>query len=179
MRKIYIAGFNTSLPEVWSLSNKYKILCAKYGCKAVFPTTVDQIRKEEGRTFNTPLEEAQAIFRANLQKLDSADTIIANLDYYGNFYATSDTIFEMGYAYSKNKQIIGYYSHEYQAGYYALRGVITDQCTSEFGRPTNLMVACATSIIIQGDFEDCLELVLNGGSNYDGECKIYTISHHT
>lgn len=173
MEKIFLAGFNVYSPETKPAIMEYQILCTKYGCKALFPTTIEEVRAANRKPFDTPLSESQAVFRSNLKRIDSADVIIANLDYYSSYYSTSDTIFEIGYAYAKNKRIIGYVDHEYQTGYYTMRGCVMDQV----GQPSNLMVACATMIIIQGSFDSCLEYVLD--IKEDDECKIYTPIHRS
>ena len=177
MRKIYITGLNVTAPEVHSLIQSYKDICAKYEYEALFPATVEQLERQNGKLFDTPLEEAEAVFQANLQRIDSASAVIANLDYFDGFYV-SDTIFEIGYAYSRGKQIIGYFDHEYQAVYYALRDHIPEQfANGGFGRPSHLMVACATIVTIKGCL-DCLDYIYN--PKYDGEdekCKLYIINH--
>ena len=178
MKKIYIAGFDTSLPGVQPLVSKYKDVCAERDYIALFSATGEQLIAKNGRPFATPLEEARAIFQANLRMINSADAIIANLDYGENYYASSDTIFEIGYAYSKGKQIVGYVNHEYVAIYHAHHAHISKCYTSSFiGRPINLMVACATQVIFQGCFEDCLDYIYDPRHDNE-ECKIYTIEHH-
>lgn len=179
MKKIYLAGLDISLPapKIQPLIDGYKDICTKYDCEALFPTTTAEQLKIQGiESFDTPLEEAQTIFRANLQRIDSASAIVANLDYCDNFYL-NDTIFEIGYAYSRGKQIIGYVNHEYQMIYHALRtgGRISEYSVGYFGRPSNLMVACAVTPTIQGCFEDCLDYLYN--PKHEEDCRLYTINH--
>lgn len=167
MRKVYFSGFESVFLKSAYASERYALICAKYGFESLFPVDGNRLKEYNGRPIATLMEQNQAVFRYNTQKIDAADVVIVHLD---SFYriCTINTAFEAGYAFSKGKKVIGclnagetfngclvYNNNEYIVG-----------CTDQ---PANLMVASAMSYIIQGSMEDCLEQILGKIDILDGD----------
>ena len=103
MKKLYLAGFNASLPDAEKVKRKYTVLCSKYGYKIIFPADPRRIKDKKG-TLTTPLSRARSVFNSNLQKLEAADIVVANLNYFSGM-CTNNTAFEIGYANAVTKCI--------------------------------------------------------------------------
>ena len=160
MNKIYFAGFDVCSPETEIIRRKYQAVCAKYGYKAIFPISNRALRDKYGESLSTPLDESRAMFEENLRRIDSANIVIANLGYSFEL-CTNNTAFEIGYAHSKHKQVIGYRDVEFGMRFYNSQEKIAFQSVRNPNRPpANLMVVCAMPVIIQGELEDCLDWIL-------------------
>ena len=154
MKKVFFIGFNETL------FRHFAIVCAKYEFEAVFPTSrEDAIIKNEG-PFKDLLSEMRAIFSSDIKRIDSAEYVIANLNIF-NGICTNDTAFMVGYAFAKHKRVVGHAG----ANLLDLSGSFMDQtpCSVEekqAHQPASRMVAGATSVIIKGGIEACLETFL-------------------
>ena len=164
MKKILFAGFEQLTSNYTTLRNHIVALCAKYDYKAVFPAE-NKGRNKSGKLYDTPLDEAKAVYRNNLQRIDSVDSVIANLNYFnGCGFCTNDAAFMVGYAAAKEKQILGFVDAEHlsQPGCSVQDYMY---CAPDerkvLGRSASRMVACAISVIIRGSIEDCLEVVFS------------------
>lgn len=164
MKKILFAGFEQLTSNYTTLRNHIAALCAKYDYKAVFPAE-NKGRNKSGKLYDTPLDEAKAVYRNNLQRIDSVDSVIANLNYFnGCGFCTNDAAFMVGYAAAKGKQILGFVDAEHlsQPGCSVQDYMY---CAPDerkvLGRSASRMVACAISVIIRGSIEDCLEVVFS------------------
>lgn len=170
MVKIYFTGFNASSPIAKSTVKKYKLVCSKYGCQAIFPATTSEYKRNND-SFCTPLEIAHLVFDENLRRIDNANIVLANLNYSMGF-CTNNTAFEIGYAYANHKRIIGYRDVEYALRFYDLHKKFAYQTTPDDSeQPANLMTTCSMSVIVQGELEDCLELLFN--NPYEDMKNIY------
>ena len=170
MKKLYLAGFNASLPDADKVKKNYTALCGKYEYKILFPTDPRKIKTKEG-TFTTPLGRARSVFYNNLQKINAADVVVANLNYFSGI-CTNNTAFEIGYAAAKHKKIVGYMDAERIHNQYSIYEDAPDAINEGCNQPANVMVACALIAIIQGNFEDCLELLIND-SHKDRIAQLY------
>ena len=165
MKKIFFVGFDSSSSDDYvALRNHFGAVCHKFGCEAVFPIDGKRFR-EESRKYDTPLDEARAIFRSNLRRIDSASVVIANLNYFNSRgFCTNDAAFVIGYATSKDKQILGFVDAD---------GLSEARCNTQdymyytpdtkktLSRPVSHMAANALSVIIRGSIEDCLSVIFN------------------
>lgn len=149
MKKIYIAGFDVFRADAAEAGAYLKALCGRYGYEGLYP-----LDKEA--------DDAGAIFAGNLRLIERCDILIANLNNFRGLEPDSGTAFELGYAYARGKQILGYledtrplleklssqekYPGRDDWGY----------SVEDFGLPVNLMLGCAAEIV-QGGFEDCLQ----------------------
>ena len=157
MRTLYLAGFNTSLPDAEEVKQKYIARCNKYGYKIIFPTDPHQLKTKAG-SLATPMSKARSIYNNNLQKLEAADVVVANLNYFSGM-CTNNTAFEIGYAIAKGKKIVGYMDAERIYNQYSISEDMPDSVNESYNQPANVMVACSLIAIVQGDFEHCLEML--------------------
>ncbi|MBR2855379.1 nucleoside 2-deoxyribosyltransferase [Candidatus Saccharibacteria bacterium] len=158
MNKIYFAGFDDCSPVAEMVRRKYRIVCAKYGYKAIFPSNPSSIKNSGGEPF-TPLDESRAMFSENLRKIDSSNIVIANLGYSYEL-CTNNTAFEIGYAFSKHKRIIGYRDVDYIMKFHDAQRAVCRSANHQNRPPANFMTVCSMPVIIQGELEDCLDWLL-------------------
>lgn len=147
MRKIYIAGFDVFSPKAKQIGEKLKKACRRHGFIGLYPLDNDA-------------PGAKNIFLGNLKMIDGADFVVANLNNFRGLCMDDGTAFEIGYAFAKGKKIYGYIddSRSLQAkiGFEDNDGYIVE----DFRMPVNLMIGCATEVIVEGNFEECIELII-------------------
>lgn len=80
-----------------------KLLCAKYGFEGVFP--LDTELELSGLS---PEQQAEKIFTANTELMDSCDLIVADMTPYRGESMDVGTAFEMGYMSAQGKPVYGY-----------------------------------------------------------------------
>jgi nucleoside 2-deoxyribosyltransferase len=102
MQKIYLAGSDVFEPDAIEVGKKLKNLAAQYGFIGLFP--LDNTISTQG----APHEVARAIRDANLQLLESAEIVMANLNPFRGIEPDSGTVFEVGYATALGKQVYCY-----------------------------------------------------------------------
>jgi len=161
LQKIYIAGPDVFERDSIEIGKKYTQLCEKYGFIGQYP--LDNVID-----FNQAKRKiAQDIFVANEKLIDESDIVIANLNSFRGKEADSGTVWECGYAYAKGKKVYGYmqskrsyieqFSDTTEDG--GLFWDEEDRFIEDFDYPINLMIACSTIEIVEGGFEDVLELI--------------------
>jgi nucleoside 2-deoxyribosyltransferase len=101
--KVYLAGPEIFLPEAAEIGARQKAICRKYGIAAHFP--LDSSVDIAGLA---PQDAARAIFLANLEAIDAADAVIANMMPFRGPGMDGGTAFEMGYAHAKAIPIYAY-----------------------------------------------------------------------
>ena len=165
MMKIYLAG-----PEVFFLApqkegQRLKDICADHGFEGVFP-----LDGEIGLEGLAAWEIAEAIFDANIQKIDECSAVIANMTPFRGPGMDGGTAFEIGYAYREGKLIVGWSSddrdyidrvREYFGGKLEQSDRWRDPQgleVEDFGQPDNLMMSSAV-IDVVSDFETALKLL--------------------
>jgi len=165
MKKIYIAGPDVFEPDSIQIGKRYSKLCQEYGFKGLYP--LDNVVD-----FNQDKHSiAKDIYDANVELINEADIVIANLNPFRGKEADSGTIWETGYAFALGKKVYGYmnitnsYLEQFSENEKELKDdffVDKDGKTIEdFKHPINLMIACSCEQIIQGSFEDVLNLIKN------------------
>ena len=165
MKRIFFAGFEQPTSNCATLRGHIATLCTKYDYEAVFPSESKGMRNKSGKLYDTPLDEAEAIYRESLQRIDSSDAVIVNLNYFNACgFCTNDTAFMVGYAASKEKHILGFVDTEHLSEpRCSARNYM--YCAPDEGkvlsRLASRMVACAISVIIRGSIEDCLEVAFS------------------
>ena len=102
MKKVYLAGPDVFDPDPIATGEKLKALCAAYGFEGLFP--LDNLIEER----STPQETAEAIRKANLRLIRTADLIMANLNPFRGFEPDSGTVYEIGYAEALGKPVFSY-----------------------------------------------------------------------
>lgn len=159
--RIYLAGPDVFRPDAVAHGERLKALCAVHGCEGLYP--LDQAVPAG---IAEPAAQAAWIYRANLGLLESADAVLANLNFFRGAEPDSGTCFEVGYAVARGKPV---YGHVEAPGSLAMRirqrhpewcGTVpgTDRhgwMLEEFGLPLNLMLA-VPGIIVCGSVEQAL-----------------------
>lgn len=153
--RIYLAGPGVFRPDALEHGERLKELCAEFGFIGLYP-----LDKQVPNVIETPREQAAWIYRANLELLDQADVVLADLNFFRGGEPDSGTSFEVGYAAAQGKPIFGYLEGE---GSYAERllrqhpqlcgvsGVDCDGLQLEaFDLPLNLMLAVPATLICGG-----------------------------
>lgn len=100
---IYLAGPDVFWPNANDLGAAKKELCQQYGFTGLFP-----LDTELDLSGLSSFEAGLAIFRANINLMDSCDLIIANMTPFRGPSMDVGTAFEMGYIAALNKQVWGY-----------------------------------------------------------------------
>ena len=106
---IYLAGPDVfrAQEKVKEVSKALKEITKKYKQKSHFPLD-NALAPDDGDY--TSQAFSYKIFSANIELMDKADVIIANIQPYRGPNMDDGTAFEIGYGYSKNKLIYGYSS---------------------------------------------------------------------
>jgi nucleoside 2-deoxyribosyltransferase len=154
---IYLAGFDVFRPDAQAYGMALKGLCAQYGFDGLFPLDNAAPASLSGRAL------ARWIFEANLALLESADLVMANLNDFRGQEPDSGTCFEIGYAAARQIPVWAYTQDgrpliEQCATQTRADGIALDangMIVEDFGLPRNLMLACATTIVV-GDAQACL-----------------------
>tara|TARA_B100001123_G_scaffold267458_1_gene297755 strand:+ start:217 stop:771 length:555 start_codon:yes stop_codon:yes gene_type:complete len=165
MMKIYLAGPEVFFPAPQKEGQGLKDMCADHGFEGVFP-----LDDEVGMEGLAAWEIAGAIFDANIQKIDQCSAVIANMTPFRGPGMDGGTAFEIGYAYSEGKLIVGWTSddrdyidrvREYFGGKLEQSDRWRDPQgleVEDFGQPDNLMMSSAL-IDVVSDFETALKLL--------------------
>lgn len=143
MKKIYTAGFDVFYEDALKRGEALKAICKKYGFRGLYP-------------LDNHCENSRDIFLGNIDLIDEADIICANLNDFRGKDADSGTAFEIGYAYAKGKKLYGYRSSSL-----SLKETIGEKdeagfLTEDFGLSVNLMLGESCKIVT-GDFEACIK----------------------
>jgi nucleoside 2-deoxyribosyltransferase len=101
--RIYLAGPDVFLPDPMKAAKAKQEICQKYGFIGMFPfdnnlNLTDLSRKEAGI----------AIYKSNIQLMDSCDLIVANMTPFRGASMDVGTAFEMGYMTAQGKPVFGY-----------------------------------------------------------------------
>lgn len=161
MNKIYIAGPDVFEPDSIEIGKKHSALCHEYGFKGLYP--LDNIVD-----FNQAKQKiAQDIFTANIELIQEADIVIANLNPFRGKEADSGTTWECGYAIALGKDVYGYmddtsdYLEQFTANEKSMQNNLhvdsKGKTIEDFNHPINLMIACSCKEIIRGGFEEVLK----------------------
>jgi nucleoside 2-deoxyribosyltransferase len=99
--KLYLAGPEVFLPDAAAIGRRKRELCACRGLVGLFPL-------DNETSASTRADLPRAIFLGNIQMLDEADAVVANLTPFRGISADVGTVFEVGYAYASGKKVFGY-----------------------------------------------------------------------
>ncbi|HFU73948.1 MAG TPA: nucleoside 2-deoxyribosyltransferase [Helicobacteraceae bacterium] len=100
--KIYLAGPDVFEVKALKKGEQLKELCNRFGYKGLFP--LDNTLQLN----NTPHQNARRIRQANIELIQKADIIMANLNPFRGLEPDSGTVFEVGYAMALGKIVVGY-----------------------------------------------------------------------
>ncbi|QOY54803.1 nucleoside 2-deoxyribosyltransferase [Candidatus Sulfurimonas marisnigri] len=165
MKKIYIAGPDVFEPNSIEIGKEYSALCKEYGFKGLYPLdNIVDFSQEKKKI-------AKDIFVANVNLIEEADIVIANLNPFRGKEADSGTIWECGYASALGKKVYGYmddtseYINQFSKDEKKLVNNLhvdsNGKSIEDFSHPINLMIACSCYEIIKGRFEDVLSSLVN------------------
>lgn len=159
MKKIYLAGPDVFYPDALQRAQAHKALCSRYGFQPLHP-----LDKE--------LKEASAIYASNINLLDQADAVLANLEPFRGAEPDSGTSFEVGYAIAKKLPVIAYKlsspsliatveKHYSSVLYLPEQGHWIDKqgaLVENFDLPVNLMLG-SSCVLIPGELEMALQIL--------------------
>ncbi|MDG5789285.1 nucleoside 2-deoxyribosyltransferase [Evansella sp. AB-P1] len=164
-QKVYLAGFDVFYPNAKELGDEMKKICRANGFIGMFPM-------DNSISINRKLpksEIAKQIFQKNIELINEADIVVANLNVFRGAEPDSGTSFEIGYAYALKKKIYGYMDDSSSlpvkvSNYYSEvkeleDGIFIDKDgikIENLDNPVNLMLSVPTTIIF-GSFEDCIK----------------------
>lgn len=158
---LYLAGPDVFRPDAAVWAARARELCRVAGHVALIPFDDE-----------APLTAA-AIYRNNLERIASADAVLANLNPFRGNEPDSGTCVEIGYALALGKIVIGYVDDlrplRERLG---ASGPDADGCYSDaaghvvedFGLPLNLMLAVPLQLLKGGIAAALLALPQDGGS---------------
>lgn len=141
--KIYLAGPDVFRNDASNYGKWMVSKCNKYNFEAYFPMDLDTTC-------------AQSIYQFNLKLINDCDCIIANLNNFRGSEPDSGTVFEIGYAKSLNKLIIGYCKN-HKKNYSEFINYIDNEypIIENFNNRHNLMITCSLYKLVE-TFEDAL-----------------------
>ncbi|WP_028239760.1 nucleoside 2-deoxyribosyltransferase [Stutzerimonas azotifigens] len=161
--RIYLAGPGVFRPDALEHGERLKALCAEFGFTGLYP-----LDKQVPAHITTAREQAAWIYRANLELLEQADAVLADLNFFRGGEPDSGTCFEVGYAVARGKPVVGYLDGE---GSYAERlarqlphlcgepGLDCDGLQLEaFDLPLNLMLGVPATLVTGGPGEALRQL---------------------
>lgn len=146
-KTIYFAG-----PDVFNLDydnhkKKIKQYCQRYGMTPLLPADTEIVCDD-------PLQLAKLIYQQNIQYIQLADIVVANVSSFRGYEPDSGTMFEVGFAIASGKTVWCY-----QVPDKPLIDIIPqrepgidsdDHIVEDFGLPLNLMIASSCHLF-QGD----------------------------
>jgi nucleoside 2-deoxyribosyltransferase len=149
--RIYLAGPDVFRPDARDHFVRLAAACEALGLVALLPADGN-----EDQSLEAPEKQ---IYEANMQRLRSADGVVANLASFRGLEPDSGTVFEVGAAVALQIPVVAY---GVPAGSYADRARSALQCghdtggvlresgsgiaIEDFGQPLNLMLACSIHI---------------------------------
>lgn len=157
MKSVYLAGPDVFYPAAEQLAEGHKALCRRHGFEPLHP--IDQ-----------PNLSSKHIFDTNIELLNRADAVVANLNAFRGAEVDSGTAFELGFAIARGIPVVGYLSRnetvservERLYGPLATVNDVLRDCdgnlVENFGHPVNLMLAESCSMVI-GTLDEALTIL--------------------
>ena len=149
--QIYLAGPDVFRPDARNHFLRLAAACDALGLAALLPADGN-----EGQALEAPENQ---IYEANMQRLRSADGVLANLACFRGLEPDSGTVFEVGAAVALGIPVVAYgvpegsYADRAQAALPCEKdasGVLRESATGiaveDFGQQLNLMLACTVHI---------------------------------
>jgi nucleoside 2-deoxyribosyltransferase len=154
IRYLYLAGPDVFRANAAEHGEQLKASCAEFGFQGLYP-----LGQNTPADIVEPQQQAQWIYRADIELLDRADAVLANLDFFRGAEPDSGTCFEVGYAVAKGKPVYGYLPEQgslvqrirqrYPQAI-AADGLHDSQgwTIEDFGLPMNLMLAVPVVLVV-------------------------------
>lgn len=101
--RVYLAGPEVFLPDPLKAARAKQEICQKYRFTGMFPldNTLDFSNL-------SPFEMGIAIYKSNIELMDSCDLVVANMTPFRGPSMDVGTAFEMGYMAAKGRPVFGY-----------------------------------------------------------------------
>lgn len=153
--RVYLAGPGVFRSDALAYADGLRVLCARHGLAGVFPLD------------GAAAADAPAIFRHNLELIDTCAGVLAELTPFRGLAADPGTAFEIGYAYARGLPVVAWtadpqvYRERLAAAAQAWpdgRGGWIDAAglaVEDFGLVDNLMPVCA-ALAVEADPEPAL-----------------------
>lgn len=147
--RVYLAGPDVFYKNADARARNLKELCALNTLEGVFPLDTKLNLDGMGK-----YKQGKAIFKANVQLIDSCDAVLANMTPFRGPSMDIGTGWEMGYASGKGKPVVGYTDsgrhYADRAMQFTLeRGEVDLAMVEDFDMTDNLMVHCGARIVLQ------------------------------
>jgi nucleoside 2-deoxyribosyltransferase len=157
MTSIYLAGPDVFRPDAGAYGESLKVACRAHGFEGLYP-----LDNAVPQGLSKP-EAAAWICQANLELIQHADIVMANLNPFRGAEPDSGTVFEVGYATALGKPVWGYVDDIRAIAQRVVHTMhpdgrrVDDQGlqVEDFGLPLNLMLACSIQVV-RGGPDDCL-----------------------
>jgi nucleoside 2-deoxyribosyltransferase len=142
MVSAYLAGPDVFLPDAAAHARKKMAICARYGIRGLPPLNEDIAALAEMHE----REAGLAIFHKDVEMMEAADIIIANLTPFRGASADAGTLVELGWFMGRGKPIFGYsntaigFTERSRAQVAALPDPMAGLAVEGFGLADNLMI---------------------------------------
>jgi nucleoside 2-deoxyribosyltransferase len=162
---LYLAGPEVFLPDAAEIVAEQRRICRELGLVPISPMDAGE---DDG---DPALAPADRIFANNIEMIETADAVVANIDPFRGAEPDSGTAFEVGYAHGRGKplylwtEVTATASERVERYYGPLHvrddGMLADQddrMVENFGGPVNLMLVSPATVVL-GSFEACVRRV--------------------
>lgn len=138
MKRIYLAGPDVFFENPKAVGQELKALCAEFGYEGVFPLDAEIGLEPKDK----PEEVGRKIFFGNVYLINSADAVLANMRPWRGPSMDVGTAWEMGYAYSRGKTIVGHTTdlRRYHERVAAMPSIQDNHMVENFNLVDNLML---------------------------------------
>jgi nucleoside 2-deoxyribosyltransferase len=158
-KTVYLAGPDVFRPDFAAIRERLKALCRAAGLAPLSPADGDPPACD-------PSELSRRIYLQNIEHIEHADIVMANLENFRGHEPDSGTVFEIGYAIGRGKQVFCYnvptLSLIEQIPCDPARRDCDGNAVEDFGWSRNLMLVHACHFV-NGDARDCIEAI---GAHY-------------
>ena len=142
MKRAYLAGPDVFLPDAVGHARAKMAICARYGIEGLSPLN-ENVAGLEGM----PAEEAwRAIFEKDVEMMERAEFVIANLTPFRGASADSGTLVEVGWFLGRGRGIFGYsnvatpFAERSRAQVASVPDAMAGLMVEGFGLADNLMI---------------------------------------
>jgi nucleoside 2-deoxyribosyltransferase len=153
--KVYLAGPAVFRPDALAFGQALKGLCERNGLEGCFPLD-NEVAGE------TLLEQAAAIYRANVELMDSCNAVVADISPFRGPNMDPGTAWEIGYAVAKGRPVFAWTTEpallfDRTTRLSREQGVTTAELDAQgstienFGLCENLMIAISASVYPTAD----------------------------
>ncbi|GAA2753576.1 nucleoside 2-deoxyribosyltransferase [Amnibacterium kyonggiense] len=162
---VYLAGPEVFHADVEAIAEAQRSVCRAYGLVPISPADKGL---EDG---DQSLAADDRIFANNIEMIERADAVVANIDPFRGPDPDAGTAFEVGYAHGRGKPIYAWTADTATAAERVERlhgplhtradGALADRdglMVEGFGGPVNLMLVSPATVVL-GTFEDCIRRV--------------------